>query len=68
MGENWLWDKNGSITPACKLERRLSNAILICRFRAIFQGLHKKRRRQCQRHSVRTVTKYREKMNETSQE
>jgi hypothetical protein len=50
----WIYD---FCVPTGKLERRLSNALLICCFRAILQGLHRKRRRQsnCQRHSVQTV-------------
>jgi hypothetical protein len=41
---------------ACKLERQLSNAILICRFRTIFQALHRKRRRQSQRHGTVSIS------------
>jgi len=43
-----LYSDIKSIFGACrayKLTRRLSNVILICRFRIIFQGLHRKRRR-----------------------
>jgi len=61
-----LYSDIKSIFGACrayKLTRRLSNVILICRFRIIFQGLHRKRRRHT---NIVNVTLSRPRLSKTS--